>query len=181
MNITKAAAITGGIMLGALTGAAFQFSAVSAAVPAGGHSSVAVSAPVARPTASPSPSPSCLPMKLAIAFTDNVTDTSGLHLHLPWGRPGDPEGQMVEDYGAYNGTTIRKHLPVHDVTTGSLVEMYGHNEIYIVLVRPRARVRRAERSVRRCGRAHRQVRWRSRRPGRGLQRHGQRPLRADRI
>ena len=133
MNITKAAAITGGIMLGALTGAAFQFSAVSAAVPAGGHSSVAVSAPVARPTASPSPSPSCLPMKLAIAFTDNVTDTSGLHLHLPWGRPGEPEGQMVEDYGAYNGTTIRKHLPVHDVTTGSLVELFGHNAIDIVL------------------------------------------------
>src|SRR3989442_4925868 len=133
MNITKAAAITGGIMLGALTGAAFQFSAVSAAVPAGGHSSVAVSAPVARPTASPSPSPSCPPMKLAIAFTDNVTDTSGLHLHLPWGRPGDPEGQMVEDYGAYNGTTIRKHLPVHDVTTGTLVELFGHNAIDIAL------------------------------------------------
>ena len=40
---------------------------------------------------------------------------------------------MVEDYGAYNGTTIRKHLPVHDVTTGSLVELYGHNAIDIVL------------------------------------------------
>src|SRR5258708_9271315 len=133
MNITKAAAITGGIALGALTGAAIQFSAVSAAVPAGGHSSVAVSAPVARPTASPSPSPSCAPLKLAIAFTDNVTDTLGLHLHLPWGRPGDPEGQMVEDYGAYNGTTIRKHLPVHDVTTGSLVELFGHNAIDMVL------------------------------------------------
>src|SRR5260370_4030634 len=133
MNITKAAAITGGIALGALTGAALQFSAVSAEVPAGGHSSLAVSAPVARPTASPSPSPSCPPMKLAIAFTDNVTDTSGLHLHLPWGRPGDPEGQVAEDYGASNGTTIRKHLPVHDRTTGSLVELFGHSALDIVL------------------------------------------------
>jgi hypothetical protein len=40
---------------------------------------------------------------------------------------------MVEDDGAYNGTTIRKHLPVHDVTSGSLVELYGHNAIDIVL------------------------------------------------
>jgi murein DD-endopeptidase MepM/ murein hydrolase activator NlpD len=40
---------------------------------------------------------------------------------------------MVEDYGAYNGTTIRKQLPVHDVTTGSLVELFGHNAIDIVL------------------------------------------------
>ena len=133
MKITKLAAITGGITLGALAGVAFQFNSVSAAVPAGSHSSVAVSAPVVRPTASPSPSPSCPPVMLAIAFTNNVTDTSGLHLHLPWGRPGDPEGQMVEDYGAYNGTTVRKHLPVHDVTTGSLVELFGHNAIDIVL------------------------------------------------
>jgi murein DD-endopeptidase MepM/ murein hydrolase activator NlpD len=133
MKITKLAAITGGITLGALVGAAFQFSSVSAAVPAGGHSSIAVSAPVATPTASPSPSPSCPLVKLAIAFTSNVTDTSGLHLRLPWGQPGDPEGRMVEDYGAYNGTTIRKHLPVHDVTSGSLVELFGHNAIDIVL------------------------------------------------
>jgi murein DD-endopeptidase MepM/ murein hydrolase activator NlpD len=40
---------------------------------------------------------------------------------------------MVEDYGAYNGTTVRKQLPVHDVTTGSLVELFGHNAIDIVL------------------------------------------------
>jgi murein DD-endopeptidase MepM/ murein hydrolase activator NlpD len=133
MKITKVAAIGGGITLGALAGAAIQFSAASAAVPAGIHSSVAVSRTVASPTASPSPSPSCPPMVLAIAFTDNVTDASGLHLHLPWGRPGDPEGRMVEDYGSYNGTTIRKHLPVHDVTTGSLVELFGHNAIDIVL------------------------------------------------
>ena len=133
MKITKVAAITGGITLGALVGAAFQFSSVSAAVPTGGHSSIAVSAPVATPTPSPSPSPACPPMVLAIAFTSNVTDASSLHLRLPWGRPGDPEGQMVEDYGSYNGTTIRKHLPVHDVTTGSLVELFGHNAIDIVL------------------------------------------------
>src|SRR4030081_531471 len=133
MKITKVAAMGGGIALGALAGAAIQFSAASAAVPAGIHSSVAVSRTVASPTASPSPSPSCPPMVLAIAFTDHVTDASGLHLHLPWGRPGDPEGRMVEDYGSYNGTTIRKHLPVHDVTTGSLVELFGHNAIDIVL------------------------------------------------
>ena len=133
MKITKAAAITGGLMLGALAAAAFQLSSASAAVAVGGHASVAASSPVARPTASPSSSPSCPPMMLAIAFTDNVTDTAGLHLHLPWGHPGDPEGQMVEDYGSYNGTTVRKHLPVHDVTTGSLVELFGHNAIDIVL------------------------------------------------
>jgi murein DD-endopeptidase MepM/ murein hydrolase activator NlpD len=132
MKITKLAAITGGITLGALAGAAFQFNSVSAAVPAGSHLPVAVSAPVTRPSASPSPSP-CPPMTLAIAFTDNVTDTSALHLHLPWGRPGDPEGRMVEDYGSYNGTTIREHLPVHDVTTGALQELLGHNAIDIVL------------------------------------------------
>lgn len=40
---------------------------------------------------------------------------------------------MIEDYGAYNGTTIREHLPVHDVTTGSLVELSGHNAIDIIL------------------------------------------------
>src|SRR5216683_8135378 len=120
MKITKVAAITGGITLGSLVGAAFQFSSVSAAVPTGGHSSIAVSAPVATAT----PSPSCPPMMLAIAFASHVTDASSLHLRLPWGSPGDPEGQMVEDYGSYNGTTIRKHLPVHDVTTGSLVELF---------------------------------------------------------
>src|ERR1700736_4518502 len=100
MKITKVAAITGGITLGALAGAALQFNAVSAAVPAGGHSSVAMSVALASPTVSPSPSSSCPPMALAIAFTSNVTDTSGLHLRLPWGRPGDPEGRMIEDYGA---------------------------------------------------------------------------------
>jgi murein DD-endopeptidase MepM/ murein hydrolase activator NlpD len=133
MKITKVAAITGGITLGALAGAAFQFSAASAALPVGGHSSLAVPVAVASPTASPSPSPSCPPVVLAIAFTSNVTDTSGLHLRLPWGRPGDPEGRMIEDYGAYNGDSIREHLPVHDVTTGTLRQLFGHNAIDIVL------------------------------------------------
>jgi murein DD-endopeptidase MepM/ murein hydrolase activator NlpD len=133
VKITKLAAIIGGLMLGALAAAAFQFNTVNAAVPALSHSSVVVSAPVARPTPSPSPGPSCPSMMLALAFTNNVTDTSGLHLHLPWGHPGDPEGRMVEGYGSYNGTTIREHLPVHDVTTGTLQELFGHNAIDIVL------------------------------------------------
>ncbi len=133
MKITKVAVLTAGITFGALAGAAFQFNAVNAAVPAGGHSLVVASSTVPGPTASPSPSPSCTPMTLAIAFTSNVTDISALHLHLPWGGPGDPEGRMVEDYGSYNGATIRKHLPVHDVTTGSLVELFGHNAIDIAL------------------------------------------------
>jgi hypothetical protein len=70
---------------------------------------------------------------LELAFTTNVSNTSMLHLRLPWGRPGDPEGRMIEDYGAYNGTSVREQLPVHDVTTGSLIEMSGHNAIDIVL------------------------------------------------
>ncbi len=40
---------------------------------------------------------------------------------------------MIEDYGAYNGVTIREQLPVHDITTGTLVELSGHNAIDIVL------------------------------------------------
>lgn len=133
MNISRLAVLAGGITFGAVAGAAFQFSSVSAAVPAFSRAPVAASAPVALPTPSPSPSPSCAPRTLGIAFTSNVTDPSVLRLHLPWGQPGDPEGRMVEDYGAYNGTTIRKHLPVHDVTTGSLAELFGHNAIDIVL------------------------------------------------
>jgi murein DD-endopeptidase MepM/ murein hydrolase activator NlpD len=129
MKITRISVLVGGITLGGLTGAALQFSSANAALPTGAVSSVAATASVTTPTTSPS----CPPMTLAIAFTTNVTDPSGLHLHLPWGRPGDAEGQMVEDYGAYNGTTIRKQLPVHDVTTGSLVELFGHNAIDIVL------------------------------------------------
>src|ERR1700694_5214463 len=133
MNISRLAVLTGGITVGAIAGAAFQFSSVSAAIPLASRASVAASVPVATPPARPSASPSCPPRTLAVAFTSNVADPSVLHLHLPWGRPGDPEGQMVEDYGAYNGTTVRKHLPVHDVTTGALVELFGHNAIDIVL------------------------------------------------
>jgi murein DD-endopeptidase MepM/ murein hydrolase activator NlpD len=132
MKIMKIAAITAGLTLGAVGGAAFQFHSVSASSGVG-RSSIVASTPAAKPSATPSASPSCPPLVLAIAFTNNATDTSGLRLRLPWGRPGDPEGQMVEDYGSYNGTTIRKHLPVHDVTTGSLVELFGHNAIDIVL------------------------------------------------
>jgi murein DD-endopeptidase MepM/ murein hydrolase activator NlpD len=72
-------------------------------------------------------------MELELAFTRNVGDTASLHLRLPWGRPGDVEGQMIEDYGAYDGSAVREQLPVHDVTTGTLVEMRGHNAIDIIL------------------------------------------------
>src|SRR2546430_17495139 len=133
MKILKVAAIAGGLALGALAGAAFQFNSASAAVPVVGHASVAVSSPVASPTAGPSASPSCPPLGLAIAFTNNVTDVSMLKLHLPWGRPGDSEGRMIEDYGAYDGVSVREHLPVHDVSSGSLRELSGHNAIDIVL------------------------------------------------
>src|SRR4029077_15222637 len=133
MNIGRLAVLVGGITFGAVAGATFQFSSVSAARPVVRYESVATSAPVALPTPSPSPTQLCPPITLAIAFTSNVTDPSVLHLRLPWGHAGDPEGTMVEDYGAYNGTTIRKHLPVHDVTTGTLVELFGHNAIDIAL------------------------------------------------
>ncbi|TMD48142.1 MAG: M23 family metallopeptidase [Chloroflexi bacterium] len=133
MNIGRLAVLVGGITFGAVAGAAFQLSSVSAAGPAVRRASAAASAPVALPTPSPSPTPSCPLRTLAIAFTSNVSDPSVIHLRLPWGRPGDPEGTMVEDYGAYNGTTIRKHLPVHDLTTGTLVELFGHNAIDIAL------------------------------------------------
>jgi murein DD-endopeptidase MepM/ murein hydrolase activator NlpD len=83
---------------------------------------------VAVATAEPCPS-----MPLAIAFTSNVRDTLALHLHLPWGKPGDPEGLMVEDYGAYDGTAIREQLPVYDITSGALHVLAGHNAIDIAL------------------------------------------------
>jgi murein DD-endopeptidase MepM/ murein hydrolase activator NlpD len=97
----------------------------------------AVSAPMTGAQTT-GPSPICsptypTPMRLDIAFTSSVTDTSDLHLHLPWGRPGDPMGRMVEDYGAYNGTSVREHLAVYDVTSGRLQVLYGHNAIDIVL------------------------------------------------
>jgi murein DD-endopeptidase MepM/ murein hydrolase activator NlpD len=129
MKMFRTAALIGGIGLGGLAGAALQQSSVSAAPLTGTHPSNVASTPIAVPTASPS----CPPMQLAIAFTRNVTDTSALRLHLPWGRAGDPEGRMIEDYGAFNGVSIREQLPVHDVTTGTLQELLGHNAIDIVL------------------------------------------------
>jgi len=133
MNISRLAVLAGGITFGAVAGAAFQFSSVNAAGPAGNRASVAVSAASSAPTASASASPSCPRRTLAIAFTSNVTDASVLHLHLPWGHPGDPEGRMIEDYGAYDGVSVREQLPVHDITTGTLHELVGHNAIDIVL------------------------------------------------
>jgi murein DD-endopeptidase MepM/ murein hydrolase activator NlpD len=72
-------------------------------------------------------------MALALAFTSNVHDTGALTLHLPWGKPGDAEGRMVEDYGAYDGDAVREYLPVYDVTSGSLQVLSGHNAIDIAL------------------------------------------------
>jgi len=108
MKITRLAAIRGGITLGGLAGSDRKADRQSI------------------------PTTSCPPMMLAIAFTNNVSDTSRLHPRLPWGHPGDPEGRIVEDYGSYDSTTIREHLPVHDVTTGTLQELFGHNAIDIV-------------------------------------------------
>jgi murein DD-endopeptidase MepM/ murein hydrolase activator NlpD len=133
MNISRLAVLVGGITFGAVAGAAFQFSSVNAAGPAGSRASAAVSAASSAPTAGASASPSCPRRTLAIAFTNNVADPSALHLHLPWGNPGDPEGRMIEDYGAYDGVSVREQLPVHDVTTGTLHELVGHNAIDIAL------------------------------------------------
>src|SRR5438876_5866076 len=124
MKLTKVSVTIAGITLGGMAGALLQLNAASAAIATVSPRIVA---------ATPSPSPTCRPMTLSIAFTNNVTDTSSLGLRLPWGRPGDAEGQMIEDYGAYNGTTVREQLPVHDITTGSLVELSGHNAIDIIL------------------------------------------------
>jgi murein DD-endopeptidase MepM/ murein hydrolase activator NlpD len=125
MKITRVSVAIAGITLGGVAGALLQFNAASAATPV-----LSRPAPLAATAA---PRPTCPPMALAIAFTSNVADASGLDLRLPWGRPGDPEGRMIEDYGAYNGTSVREQLPVHDITTGSLVELSGHNAIDIIL------------------------------------------------
>ena len=99
--------------------------------------SAAVAAPViASPSSAPARvtlSQACPERALDIAFTSNVRDAGLLHLHLPWGKPGDAEGSMVEDYGAYDGVAVRKHLPVYDITTGTLHVLYGHNAIDITL------------------------------------------------
>jgi murein DD-endopeptidase MepM/ murein hydrolase activator NlpD len=132
MNITRLGAIVGGIALGTAAGAALQLNAANASGPSHDQP-LAAPTGIATPAPSPSPSPRCPAIKLALAFTSNVSDTSARRLRLPWGQPGDPEGRMIEDYGAYNGTTVREQLPVHDVTTGQLVELSGHNAIDIVL------------------------------------------------
>ena len=135
MKITRLATVAAGISVGAIGGALFQMGSASAASSTRTQLLVAQTA-AATPSASPSATASCgptAPMRLDIAFTSNVQDVPGLGLHLPWGRPGDPEGRMIEDYGAYNGNSIREHLPVHDVTTGPLQELIGHNAIDIVL------------------------------------------------
>ena len=128
MKTVRVAAAIVGLTMGGIAGAALQLNGASAAT-----SSITQPRPPSTPSPTPTPLPGCPPMTLAIAFTSNVTDTTGLDLRLPWGKPGDPEGRMIEDYGAYNGTTIREQLPVHDVTGGSLVEMSGHNAIDIIL------------------------------------------------
>ena len=128
MVITKLAAVVGGIAMGGVAGALLQFSSANAATPSNRS---ALSAVVA--TSSPSVRPTCPSMPLDLAFTTNVSNTLALHLRLPWGQPGDSEGRMIEDYGAYDGTGVREQLPVHDVTTGSMIEMTGHNAIDIVL------------------------------------------------
>lgn len=130
MLLTKVAAVIGGLAVGGSAGAFMELNPVSAA--SSSTSGAVVTAAATRPLANASAA-TCPPMPLAIAFTSNVRDTAALHLRLPWGRPGDPEGQMIEDYGAYDGTSVREQLPVHDVTTGALIEMSGHNAIDISL------------------------------------------------
>ncbi len=125
----KSAALLAGLALGTLAEVLLQVSAASAA------SGVR---PLTSPTASVRPvattsAVACESMPLALAFTTNVRDSRLLHLRLPWGTPGDAEGSMIEDYGAYDGAGVREQLPVHDVTTGTLVEMSGHNAIDIIL------------------------------------------------
>jgi murein DD-endopeptidase MepM/ murein hydrolase activator NlpD len=129
MKLIRVAAAIVGITLVGIAGAALQFSPVSAATATANKPLAATP----TPAATASPSPTCPSMVLAIAFTSNVSDVDAVDLRLPWGRAGDAEGRMIEDYGAYNGTSIREQLPVHDVTTGSLVELSGHNAIDIIL------------------------------------------------
>src|SRR5437588_1106041 len=130
MWLTKFAAVIGSLAVGGAAGALLQLNPASAASSAEDRPAVVLAS--VQPAATPSAA-ACPAMPLDIAFTSNRTATSSLHLHLPWGRPGDPEGQMIEDYGAFNGISVREQLAVHDVTTGSLIEMSGHNAIDIIL------------------------------------------------
>ena len=129
MGMSKVAAIFAGMVLGTAGGVAFELSNASAAESA---TRTGVEMSRAQPAITTSVAP-CARMSLALAFTNNVTDLRALDLHLPWGEPGGAEGPMIEDYGAYDGTTVREQLPVHDVTTGALVEMSGHNAVDIAL------------------------------------------------
>ena len=104
MKITRVSATIAGITSGGIAGTLLEFNAASAATATIAQPTVAVAS---SRIATPAASPVCPPMSLAIAFTSNVTDTSALDLRLPQGPPGDPEGQIIEDYGAYNGTSIR--------------------------------------------------------------------------
>jgi murein DD-endopeptidase MepM/ murein hydrolase activator NlpD len=131
VRVTRLTAVAAGTMLGSLAGVVFHFNPASAASSAGVQSTTAGSS--IHRLASPSASATCPPMRLAIAFTSNVGDSSTLNLHLPWGKPGDAEGPMVEDYGAYDGVGVRKHLPVYDITSGTLHVLSGHNAIDIKL------------------------------------------------
>ena len=128
MRVTRRTALAVGTMLGSLAGVVFHFNSASAA-----PATPVQSAPAGSSIHGPSASATCPPMTLAIAFTSNVGDASTLHLHLPWGSPGDAEGPMVEDYGAYDGVAVRKHLPVYDITSGTLHVLSGHNAIDIKL------------------------------------------------
>ena len=139
MRVTRLASFFAGAMLAPTIAIIFHFNSAVAAAPGRVQPPTAASAPIsAPPTAAEPPGRTCAPaslapMALAIAFTSNVHDTAALNLHLPWGKPGDAEGRMVEDYGAYDGDAVREHLPVYDVTSGSLRVLSGHNAIDIVL------------------------------------------------
>jgi murein DD-endopeptidase MepM/ murein hydrolase activator NlpD len=136
MRATRLSTFIAGFMLIAAAETVFHLDAVGAAAAA--HVQPTASAPIiGMASGSASPVRACTrtlaPMRLGIAFTSNVADRTSLHLRLPWGSPGDAEGRMVEDYGLYNGDTIEEHLPVYDVTSGSLHLLSGHNAIDIAL------------------------------------------------
>lgn len=131
MVINKLAALLGGITVGALAGATLQWNSVSAATPSRGQAIETTRSIQLMVTASAPPA--CPSLRLDLAHISSAPESSRLHPSLPWGEPGDAEGTMIEDYGAYNGTSVREHLPVHDVTSGTMVEMSGHNAIDIIL------------------------------------------------
>jgi len=139
MRITRFTTFSAGAMVAPAIAIIFHFNSAAAAAPVRVLPRTAASAPIGAPlTADGPPGRTCAPashapLALAIAYTSNVHDTAALSLRLPWGKPGDAEGRMVEDYGAYDGDAVREHLPVYDVTSGSLQVLSGHNAIDIVL------------------------------------------------